>query len=292
VDAGGTVNAGVFAAVRGAVPPITAEGTGGLFGNFNGSELFNAYTQILDNFHVVYYPVPAGQQCVVYDELSGASKGVNIPTDFTIVGGTELYAAPSSPALDFLTLSGPNGITQNITRAGSGGPGAGFLWVSITPSVLGQGAYTLSGPGGPDIAAFTATTQFPENLVWTNMGNLLTPPTAGVTFTWTGNGTSAQPNVNIFGSASVYNNSDPSQNRGKSFSCIVPAGSGTNTFAVPSSITSQLPVAGAGETPEGSIGISIGGGSPFNATLTSGKALDGTFFGFGEAFVNSPVTWH
>jgi len=295
VDAGGSVNAGVFAAVRGAVPPITAEGTGGLFGNFNGSELYNAYTQILANFHVVYYPVPAGTSgsCVVYDELSGASKGANIPTDFTIVGGTELYPAPSSLALDFLTLSGPNGITQNITRAGSGGPGAGYLWVSITPSVLGEGAYTLSGPGGPDIAAFSATTQFPQNLVWTQLGSLNNPIAAnGVTLAWTGNGTAAQPNVNIFGSASVFNNSDPSQNRGKSFSCIVPAGSGSSTFAVPSSITSQLPVASAGETAEGSLGISIGGGSQFNATLMSGKALDGTFFGFGEAFVNSPVTWH
>ena len=95
--------------------------------------------------------------------------------------------------------------------------------------------------------------------------------------------------MNIFGSASVFNNSDPSQNRGKSFSCIVSATSGQ--FAVPASITSRLPVAGTGETAEGSLGISIGGGSPFDATLTSGKALDGTFFGFGEAFVNSPVKW-
>ena len=146
VDAGGSVNAGVFAAVRGAVPPITAEGAGGLFGTFNGSELYNAYTEILTNFHVVYYPVPAGTtgSCVVYDELSGASSGANIPTDFTGIGGTELYPAPSSPALDFLTLSGPNGVSQNITRAGSGGPGAGYLWVSIDSiGVRTRGLYTL-----------------------------------------------------------------------------------------------------------------------------------------------------
>jgi hypothetical protein len=122
------------------------------------------------------------------------------------------------------------------------------------------------------------------------MGNLLSPPTAnGVTITWTGSGTAAQSNVNIFGNASVFNNSDPSKNRGTSFSCIVPANA--SPFAVPATITQKLPVAGAGEVANGSLGISIGGGSQFNATLANGQPLDGSFFGFGEAFVNSGITW-
>jgi hypothetical protein len=41
----------------------------------------------------------------------------------------------------------------------------------------------------------------------------------------------------------------------------------------------------------GSLGISIGGGGQFNATLTGGQKLDGTFFGFGEAYVNNGSTF-
>ena len=279
-----TVNVGVFAAVRGAVPPLVAEGAGGLFLSGNEADLFNAYNVILNNFHVTYYPAPIGG-CVVYDELNVPS-GIPIPSDFTVVGGKELQ--PSAA----LTLSGPNNISQGIIRAGSQGSGAGYLWVNIlggfSQPVLGQGTYTLSGTAGPDIGAFSAKTDFPANLTWPNVGSIQ-PQVNGTTITWTGGGTATQPNVNIFGNSSIFNPSDPSKNRGKSFSCIIPASA--SPYAIPSSVTQQLPVAGAGEIAVGNIGISNGGGSQFNATLTGGKALDGSFFGFGEAFNNTSVAW-
>jgi len=278
-----TANVGVFAAVRGAVPPIVAEGAGGLFDSANESQLFNMYQTILTNFHVVYYPAPAGG-CVVYDELSLPS-GIPIPSDFTGVGGKELMPAAS------LTLSGPNNASQGIIRAGNTN-GAGYLWVNIlggtaTP-VLGQGTYTLAGAAGPDIAAFSAQTQFPPNVTWPNVGSIQ-PQISGTTITWTGGGTTAQPNMNIFGNSSIFNPTDPSKNRGKSFSCIVPASA--SPYAIPASVTQQLPTAGSGEIAVGSIGISNGGGGQFTANLTNGSPLDGSFFGFGEAFVASGVTW-
>lgn len=277
-----TANVGVFAAVRGAVPPIVAEGAGGLFESANEVQLFNTYQTILSNFHVVYYPAPVNG-CVVYDELSVPS-GIPIPNDFSGIGSKELQPAPS------LTISGPNNASQGIIRAG--GPGAGFLWVNIlggvsTP-VLGAGTYTLAGAAGPDISAFSAKTEFPANVTWPNVGSIQ-PQIAGTTIAWTGGGTAAQPNMNIFGNSSIYNPTDPSKNRGKSFSCIVPATS--SPFAIPPDVTKQLPTAGAGEIAVGSIGISNGGGTPFTATLANGKPLDGSFFGFGEAFVNSAITW-
>jgi len=281
VDAGGTANVGVFAAIRGAASGFTAEGAGGLFENANAAQLWATYSAIIANFHVTYYPAPAGG-CAVYDQLSLPS-GLPIP-DFTTIGSKELR-----PGL-FLTLKGPNAL-HNIIAAGNGTPGSGFLWFSIGPDyILGPGQWTLSSAGGPDVAAFSATTEFPTNLTWTNMGSLLTPPrSTGVTITWTGSGTAAQSNVNIFGNSSVFNNTDPSQNRGTSFSCIVPANA--SPFAVPATITQKLPVAGAGEVANGSLGISIGGGSQFNAALANGQPLDGSFFGFGEAFVNTGITW-
>jgi len=279
-----TANVGVFAAVRGAVPPIVAEGAGGLFESANEAQLFNTYQTLLTNFHVIYYPAPTGG-CVVYDELSLPSS-IPIPNDFTGIGSKELQPAAS------LTLSGPNNLSQGIIRAGTQGPGSGYLWVNIlgaasTPE-LGPGTFTLSGAAGPDIAAFSAQTQFPANVTWPNVGSIQ-PQIAGTTITWTGGGTSAQPNMNIFGNSSIFNPTDPSKNRGKSFSCIIPASS--SPFAIPTSATQQLPTAGAGEVAVGSIGISNGGGSQFSAPLTNGKSLDGSFFGFGEAFVNSSVAW-
>jgi uncharacterized protein (TIGR03437 family) len=279
-----TANVGVFAAVRGEVPPIIAEGAGGLFESANEAELYNTYEIILANFHVVYYPAPVGG-CVVYDELA-ISSGLSIPSDFTGIGSKELQPAAS------LLVSGPNNVSQGIIRAGSAGPGSGYLWVNIlgaaTPPELGPGTYTLSGAAGPDIAAFSAPTQVPANVTWPNVTSIQ-PQIAGTTITWTGGGTSAQPNMNIFGNSSVYNPTDPSKNRGKSFSCIVPATA--SPYAIPTSVTGLLPTAGASEIASGEVGISNGGGSQFSATLTSGKPLDGSFFGFGEAFVASGVAW-
>jgi uncharacterized protein (TIGR03437 family) len=281
LDAGGSVNIGVFAAVGGAAQGFVAEGTGGLFISGNANQVYNALSTILAFFHVTYYPAPTGG-CVVYDELSVPSSASPIPQDFTSVGGTELQPAA------FLTLTVPVGQPQNIIRAG--GPGAGYLWVHLIspqdPAKLGPGTFTLSGGAGPDIAAFTATTSFPANLSWKNMLNLQGPPAAGgVTITWDGGPATGQPNVNIFGNSSVFNGADPSKNRGKSFSCIVDANA--KQFVVPASITSQLPLPGAGEVAGGSLGMSIGGGTPFDATLTNGQKLDGSFFGFGEAYVNN-----
>lgn len=287
LDAGGTVNVGVFAAIGGAASGFVAEGAGGLFDNANAAQLYNAFTTLITFFHVTYYPAPTGS-CVVYDEIAGPPPASPIPQDFTGIGGKELQPAA------FITLSGPGGISQNILRAGSSGPGSGYLWAHLVsqldPAKLGQGTFTLSGAAGPDIAAFTASTAFPPNLTWKNMGNLNAPFAAnGVTITWDGGPATGQPNVNIFGSSSVFNNADPSKNRGKSFSCIVDANA--KQFAVPASITSQLPVPGAGEYEVGSLGMSIGGGAPFNATLTNGTPLDGSFFGFGEAYVNNGSTF-
>lgn len=279
LDSGGTVNIGVFAAVRGAVQTIIADGAGGLFETANASQVFSTLNLIVQNFHVTYYPAATGS-CVVYDELSVPVSGIPLP-DFTTIGSTELQPAAS------LLLSGPNNVTQGIIRAG--GPGAGYLYVNIaaaTSPLLGPGTWTLSADGGPDIAAFSAQTEFPANLTWNNRGTFLTnAPTSGVTLTWDGGATATQPNVNIFGNSSVFNPSDPSKNRGKSFSCIVPVSA--KQFAVPAAVTNQLPLPGAGEIGNGELGISMGGGSQFNAKLTNGQPLDGSFFGFGEAFVNN-----
>src|SRR5258708_5543517 len=103
VDAGGTANVGVFAAIRGAASGIVADGAGGLFENANEVQLYTTYSEILASFRVVSYPTPAGA-CVVYDGLN-IPTGLSIP-DFGTIGSTELKSQPLN-----LTLTAPDSTT-------------------------------------------------------------------------------------------------------------------------------------------------------------------------------------
>jgi len=284
LDSGGTANVGVFAAIRGAASGITAEGAGGVFESGTASALFKTYDAVLNMFHVVSYPV-ALNSCVVYDELSSA-VGINLPSYSTIGGLTELMSDSA------LYLNGPNN-SQAILLQGDTG---GYIWFNLPspffPPVLGAGGWTLMGAAGPDVAAFSASTEFPSNLSWDNSGNLGKPPRGGqgITMLWSGGGTSAQPNVFIVGNSTIMNSNDGSKNRGKSFACLAPASAGK--FIIPPDVTNQLPGVNDPmfETAIGSLGIATGGGQPFAASLNNGQAFDGGFFGFGEAFINA-ATW-
>src|SRR5579884_877904 len=58
LDSGGTVNIGVFAALRGVAAGITAEGAGGIFANANASQVFATYANVLTHFNIDAFPVP------------------------------------------------------------------------------------------------------------------------------------------------------------------------------------------------------------------------------------------
>ena len=97
-----------------------------------------------------------------------------------------------------------------------------------------------------------------------------------------------QQPVNIFGNSSVFNSSDPSQNR-QVVSCSVPAPDAI--FIIPSEITASLPIAGPNEFGTGSLGISTGDVSPFLALLANGQRLDAGVFAYAEYMVNSGPTF-
>jgi hypothetical protein len=136
-------------------------------------------------------------------------------------------------------------------------------------------------------------------LTWTNITGLTSARRAGVTMNWSGacptGGPTAQngciPNparvdyVNIFGNSSVFNATDPSRNRGKSFSCNIPSPLGI--FVIPSDVTGALPVAGADEEGRGALGIAYTNSAPFLAFLANGQRLDGGVLAFTEYMMNS-----
>ena len=273
---GGTISFGMFQMLRAVVLGLPAEGAGGLFETVDANATFQTFSQILLAFGGYNYPVPSGS-CAVLDTVDPAS-GFSVP-NLTALGGKELKSA------DFVSLSGTNGNSATILRQmdANGNDIGGYL--SVFFSTLGKGTWTLSATAGKDVGAFSASTDLPENLVWTNVGNFANPPRSDLTITWTGGATNAQSLVTIIGSSVVINPTDPSKSRGKEFFCNAPASAGR--FVVPASVTQQLPSSavdsGAKEVAFGQLGIYTGGGSPFNGTLASGAKLDGGFLGFGEA---------
>ena len=270
LDSGATVNTGMFQMLRAVVLGVPAEGAGGLFVTANANSVFQLYNRILFAFGGYNYPVASGT-CAVLDTIDPPA-GFSVP-DFSTLGGTELKAG------GVLNLSGTNGNSAAIPRMipDTGG------YLNVFFSTLGKGTWSLMGSGGADVGAFTAKTDLPDDLVWTNAGNFSTPPRTQLTITWSGGNLNAQSLVTIYGASVVVNPNDPSQSRGKQFFCNASASAGQ--FAVPASVTSQLPGSSvaSGEVYFGQLGIYSGSGSPFSAPLTSGAAFDGGFLSYGEA---------
>lgn len=267
---GGTVNTGLFLMLRAVVLGVPAEGAGGLFDTVNANGAFQLYSRILFAFGGYNFPVAAGS-CAVLDSIDPPS-GFSVP-DFTTIGGKELMAG------SFLNLSGTNGNSAVVPRQipDTGG------YLTVFFSTLGKGTWTLTGSGGPDIGSFTAKTDLPEDLVWSNAGNLSNPPRSDLTILWTGANLNAQSLVTVVGSSVVVNPNDPSLSRGKQFFCNALASAGRTV--IPASVVSQLPSSSvaSGEVYFGQLGIYSGNGSTFTAPLTGGGTVDGGLLSYGEA---------
>ena len=269
LDSGGTVNVGVFEILRAVAFGIPLEGGGGLFDTVNADAVFQLFNRIPNAFGAINFPVASGS-CAVLDTLDVGS-GALLP-DFSTIGGKELSAGAS------VGVTGPNGTAQSLLAMAAGGY-LNFL------TNLGAGSWTLSGIRGPDIGAFTGKINLPDNLVWTNSGNLTTPSRGDLTITWTGGNLNASSLVTISGSSIAINPGDPSKSRGKQFYCNAPASAGQ--FVVPANVLAQLPSSSvdtsAGEVAFGTLGINSGASATFSAPLVAGGTIDAGFLSYGEA---------
>ena len=189
-----------------------------------------------------------------------------------------------------LTLNGPN--ASNVALPALFGSfvysktlySNGFMGVGGTGSpTLTQGTYTITGTGGPDVGAFTATLNFPGTFTWTNENTLPDPIPRGsaLTINWTG-GTSGY--VAIVGSANITSATSTPQNptyNAAVFTCIADATAGT--FTVPVSVLSILPQVANGAATNGSFGslsVFAAGQAQFSAPLTAGGNIDQGFFSY------------
>jgi uncharacterized protein (TIGR03437 family) len=144
-----------------------------------------------------------------------------------------------------ITVNGPNGTKQLPELSGSTkgvytatlGGGSGL---NPPPLYLSPGSYTLTGPGGADVGAFSLNLTVPPNLTWTNMSSVAASPIIranGQLITWTGGDPNG--NVTISGGSLVFNVSTPNASVGAFFLCTAPVSAGQ--FNIPAPVLLALP---------------------------------------------------
>jgi uncharacterized protein (TIGR03437 family) len=230
---------------------------------------FNSFTS--------FPPVGSCQAFAGNQDLSSLLGG-GLPGLTTGPGGTQLDAGNE------ITVTSPSGrsvVLERTDDTASTGPYAGLLGGSIpfpgvTPGApfLEAGTFRVSGPGGKDVGAFTASATFPALVTWTNRGQITSMSRSqGVLVEWSGG--TADDRVLILGAAT-----DQKTKAGAGFLCV--AAGADRRFQVPPSAMSNLPLT-RGAALEDSFGIlgisslSLGAIAPFTAPgLDMGFVVPGT----------------
>ncbi|MEO7146177.1 MAG: hypothetical protein ABI165_22000 [Bryobacteraceae bacterium] len=140
-----------------------------------------------------------------------------------------------------LSVTGPKG-TKPIARTNTGeyhnttlGGGVAAV-LNPAATFLDPGAYTLTGPGGSDIGAFTSNLTIPQPLQLSNKSQFTNiPRTSDLTVTWTGGG----PNDYV---AVVGQSTTQSPQVTATFACSEKASAGKLT--IPAWVLSALPASG------------------------------------------------
>lgn len=142
-----------------------------------------------------------------------------------------------------ITLTGARGaIPLNPADEEKGGsPYIGLLGGSLPlpgapslPLFLETGSYTISGPGGPDVGAFSSNFSIPGPITWTNRDSMTEiNRRAPLTFRWSGGDPNRQ-SVLLAGAST-----DQTTKASAGFFCLVPANTGQ--FSVPTSVLESLP---------------------------------------------------
>jgi uncharacterized protein (TIGR03437 family) len=277
LDAGGSVTIGLALAGRFGLFGVYGDGAGAEFFQGTANDAYLATLSLAGLGTPLQTFVKPGT-CTAYNAFTQANP-TSSPS-LGLSGFTRLLDAGSS-----LTLAGP-GVTKTMAGV-QGGYGT-----SGSAPFLANGTWTLTGTGGTDIGAFTASLNIPV-LTWTNA---VTPGqtvsrNSPLTVTWTGGG----PNdvVSIAGSSisiDILNLNDPTKTYEYIFNCVAPASAGT--FTVPQNImqTMQPTITSSVVGTGGVLVVSAGNTAGFTAPLKKGGNIDGGVFAWGVTDTR-PVSW-
>jgi hypothetical protein len=169
------------------------------------------------------YVVPTAGACTITQSVTNPFPNLTY---------TSLNAGPS------VGVTGPRGSRTAERKTNSTGmivyePAAGM---PDPDTYIDPGRYTFTGPGGPDVGAFSGSMTVAPELVWTNVSDLtVVNRNTPLTVTWSGGEPSAL--VTIQGQSFVAGASGTVT--GAAFTCF--ARNTDRTFTVPTSILGQLP---------------------------------------------------
>jgi hypothetical protein len=192
---------------------------------------------------------PAPGSCVVYQITPMDTPWPNL----TLVG---LDAGPQ------VTSNGPNG-NQAAVRISEPPFGYTYHASNVPDTYLASGTYTLAGPGGADVGAFSGSLVIPPQFVVTNNPDdfKVINRSKGITVRWTGGDPASLVTIDGASLSTPPN--------GVAFVCMEYASAGQ--FTVPASVLTQLPasaVVGAGGinlVMRGSFGVTTGKSVRFTA---------------------------
>ncbi len=180
----------------------------------------------------------------------GVSVGYCVVSTFSgSSAGVDPFAATKLDAGAQLTLTGPNGnktLTKNATGTYSADLGTSISIPGVTlppgvpgnaPGYLDPGTYTVIGPGGQNVGAFTARVTVPQPLT-TNLDSIATVSRgASLNVTWTGGGSNEYVTVSGFSART-------NPTAGAIFTCTERASVGRIT--VPAEILLAMPASDTG----------------------------------------------
>ena len=182
-------------------------------------------------------------------QLNGTASPFNTQTIGTCTvswarGGAVAPAAPSLlpkflDAGTAIKVTGPGGVQSLTKSAGSLGYAGLFGGLTGSSTYLDAGTFTIAGPGGPDIGAFTAVLKVPTSVTWTNRDSIVAVTrSAGQVITWSGG--DASTTVLIGGTST---NGTGNTSIGGNFQCSAKATDGT--FTIPAQVLLSLPTSTA-----------------------------------------------
>lgn len=276
LDKGGTITVGALhlskLSIKLAVPGLgsvdsTTETAGGAFSRFSISQIGDAS-----------FSLTQSGACSVFRRTGDLS---------TVTAGMVPQALNAGAQL---TLNGPNVPSlaipnqQNTYLATLYSSGFGGVGGTGSPT-LAPGTYTITGPGGPDIGAFSASVNFPAAFTWTNESTIpaVIPRSQNLQITWTGGGEGLVAISGFAGSQVSGTQTNPVYDVA-GFFCAPQASAGS--FAVPPSILQQLPfVSGDLTSAIGNLAVMAvpdpsKGQGIFTAPLTTGGNADLSYFGY------------
>lgn len=219
------VNAALAALGATAIEQLATSGAPVNIASLNLTKLPNGGSGYQDNARFNFFKVTAflpGSQPFFLSDIDDPPVGAcavysnaNDNNDIPFASGADLNAGSS------FTVQGPNGMTTVDQSSLFGGSST---TISSAGTFLVPGNFTVKGPGGADIGAFTANFTLAELPTMTGPANNTTVKRAnGMTVTWT-----AAPSGNVW--MAVVSATDSSFTYGFTTNCVAPASAGTFTI--------------------------------------------------------------